>query len=164
MLFGGITIGYQLDSILFKGLNLQLYFYILSFLIGSLLLSLVIKISKNTGRTLAKYGRQGELKRMDTNVFVDQGIYKYMRHPMHLGLLFFPLSIAFISGSLSFIIIISPLEAFLILIMVKFIEEPEAIKKFGKDYLIYKSKVPGFCFSIKCLKKLFKVVSIKTIK
>ncbi len=69
-----------------------------------------MKISKNTGRTLAKYGREGKLKRMQTNVLVKQEIYKYMRHPMHLGLFLFPLGIAFLIGSPSFILIIAPIE------------------------------------------------------
>jgi len=154
MLIGGGILGFYLDSKLFINFPSNLIFHTITFIIGISLLILVLRISKNTGRTLAEFGRKGEIKRMETNVLVTEGIYKYMRHPMHLGLLFFPMSFALILGSLSFILIIAPAEALFMLIMIKFAEEPEAIKKFGNDYLEYKKKAPWFCFKIKCLKKL----------
>jgi len=154
MLIGGGILGFYLDSILFTYFSSNLIFHVITFLLGISLLSLVLLISKNTGRTLAKFGRKGEIKRMETNVLVTEGIYQYMRHPMHLGLLFFPMSFALILGSLSFILIIAPIEALFMLIMIKFVEEPEVIKKFGDDYLEYKKNVPFFCIKIKCLKKL----------
>jgi protein-S-isoprenylcysteine O-methyltransferase Ste14 len=159
MLFGGAAGGFYLDSLLFKGIHENLILHIVSFIIGLLLALMVVRVSKNTGRTLARYGRKGELKRMETNVLVKQGIYKYMRHPMHLGLFFFPLSIAFLVGSPSFILIIVPLEIGLMLILIKLFEEPEAIEKFGDEYLEYKKQVPGFCLKIHCLKALFKKVN-----
>jgi len=159
MIFGGIAGGFYLDNILFEGVHKSIVFHIISFLIGIILMFLVLKISKNTGRTLAKYGRKGDVKRMETNVLVKEGIYKYMRHPMHLGLMLFPLSFAFLVGSPSFIIFIAPVEIILMLILIKLIEEPEAIRKFGSEYLEYEKKVPGFCFKKKCLKELLKDVS-----
>ena len=158
MIFGGSIFGYYLDYLIFKNIHQNIVFHIVSLLIGVFLLSLVIKISKNTGRTLAKYGRKGKLKRMQTNVLAKQGIYKYMRHPMHLGLLLLPLGIAFLIGSPSFILIIAPIEIFFMLIMIKLVEEPEAINKFGEEYLSYKKQAPWFCFKIKCLKKLLENV------
>ena len=158
LLFGGIAGGYYLDSILFSEIQKNIIFHIICFFIGVFLLFLVIKISKNTGRTLAKYGRKGKLKRMETNILVREGVYKYMRHPMHLGLMLFPVSFAFLSGSPSFILIIAPVEILFMLIMIKFLEEPEAIRKFGDEYLEYKKQVPGFCFRIHCLKALLKTV------
>jgi protein-S-isoprenylcysteine O-methyltransferase Ste14 len=95
---------------------------------------------------------------MDTNVLVNQGVYKYMRHPMHLGLLFLPLSFAFLIGSPSFILFIAPAEMVIMLLLIKFFEESEAIKKFDKQYIEYKKQVPWFCFKIHCLKELFKDV------
>ncbi|MHB1686436.1 MAG: methyltransferase family protein [Ignavibacteriaceae bacterium] len=160
MIVGGAALGLWLDTILFKNIHISIVFHSISFVIGFLLMVLVIKISKNTGRTLAKYGRKGNLKRMETNVLVNQGAYKYMRHPMHLGLLLFPLSIAFLIGSPSFILLIAPAEIIFMLIMIQFMEEPEAIKKFGKEYLEYKNQLPWFCFKIKCLKELFKRILV----
>ena len=75
---------------------------------------------------------------------------------MHLGLLLFPMSFAFLIGSLSFILIVAPAEIIFMLVMIKFVEEPEAIKKFGKDYVEYKNQLPWFCFKIDCLKALLK--------
>jgi protein-S-isoprenylcysteine O-methyltransferase Ste14 len=66
-------------------------------------------------------------------------------------------SIAFLVGSPSFILIISPFEIILMLIMIKLLEEPEAIAKFGDEYREYKKMVPWFCFKIECLKELWKV-------
>ena len=81
-----------------------------------------------------------------------------MRHPMHLGLFLFPLGIAFLIGSPSFILFIAPTEIIFMLIMIKLVEEPGAINKFGKEYLNYKKQVPCFCFKVKCLKELLKNV------
>ncbi len=158
MIIGGGVLGYYLDYLIFKNIHNNIIFHIVSLLIGIFLLFLVIKISKNTGRTLAKYGRKGKLKSMQTNVLAKQGIYKYMRHPMHLGLFLFPLGIAFLIGSPSFILIIAPIEIIFMLIMIKLVEEPGAFKKFGDEYINYKQQVPWFCFKIKCLKELLKNV------
>jgi len=103
MLLGGIIGGYYIDNILFDNIHSNLFFHTISFAVGIFLMLLVMRISKNTGRTLAKYGRKGELKKMETNVLVKKGAYKYMRHPMHLGLFLFPVSIAFLVASPSFI-------------------------------------------------------------
>ena len=154
MIFGGSILGYYLDYLIFENIHQNIILHIVSLLIGVFLLFLVMKISKNTGRTLAKYARKGELKRMQTNILTKQGVYKYMRHPMHLGLLFLPLAVAFLIWSPSFILIIAPVEMIFILIMIKLVEEPDTIRKFGDEYLEYKKQVPWFCFKMKCLKKL----------
>ena len=158
MLAGGTAAGLYLDTILFENFRIGIFLHDLSFVIGSLLFYTVIRVSRNTGRTLARYGRRGSLKRMETNVLVTGGIYGEMRHPMHQGLLFFPLSIALLIGSPSFILIAAPIEMILMLIIIRFMEEPEAVKKFGKDYLDYKAAVPFLCFKIKCLRELLKTV------
>ncbi len=158
MLVGGAAAGLCFDNVLFTGIHASVLFHFISLAVGISLLFVVMRISRNTGRTLAKYGRKGNLKRMETNVLVKEGAYNYMRHPMHLGLLFFPLSIAFLIGSPTFILIIAPGEIIVMLLMIKFLEEPEAIRKFGKQYIEYKEEVPSFCFKIECLKELFKDV------
>jgi len=154
MIFGGAALSFYIDNQLFPLVYKDIIFHVFSFIVGFVLLLLVLRVSKNTGRTLAKYGREGKLPRMNTNKFVDKGVYKYMRHPMHLGLLFFPLSIALLLGSVSFILIIAPIEIVFMLIMIKLIEEPEAKRKFSKDYIDYMNYTPWFCFRIECLKKL----------
>ncbi len=164
MLVGGTFAGYYLDSILFSHLKYNIFFNITSLVIGVIILFLVFKISRNTGRTLAKYGRKGNIKRMETNVLAKEGIYKYMRHPMHLGLLFFPLGFAFLMASPSFILIIAPLEMIFMLVMIKLVEEPEAIKKFGNNYIKYMKEVPWFCFRKECIKELLKDVPKNNLK
>ena len=156
MIFGGSIFGYYLDYQMFHDIHANYIFHIISALFGVFILFIMVRISKNTGRTLARYGRKGDIKRMETNVLVKEGVYSYMRHPMHLGLFLFPLGFAFFIGSPSFILIIAPVEIFFMRIMIPLVEEPEAIKKFGKEYLNYKKEVSGFCFKMICLKELFK--------
>jgi len=158
MLVGGVLGGLMLDKILFPDIYNNLWVHLFSFVIGLLLLKMVMAISRNTGRTLASHGREGELPRMETNRLVQQGVYKVMRHPMHLGLMLFPLSIAFLAGSPSFILIIAPVEIVFMLLMIKLIEEPEAISKFGDEYHDYIKQTPWFCFRAECLKLLFQKV------
>ncbi len=155
-IIGGSLGGILLDRRLFYQIRHNIIWHIISFLIGIILLWFVMKISGNTGKTLAKYGREGDVPRMETNKIVTEGVYGCMRHPMHLGLMLFPVSMAFIIGSISFIVIISPIEILLIIIMIYLIEEPEAIKKFKNEYHEYKKKVPFFSFKKECLKKLLK--------
>ncbi|HEC89839.1 MAG TPA: isoprenylcysteine carboxylmethyltransferase family protein [Thermoplasmatales archaeon] len=156
MLFGGAIIGLYLDYRFFRNFILNLYFHIMTLLIGIPLMYFVLLVSRNTGRFLSKMGRVGDIPRLDTNKLVTTGMYSCMRHPMHFGLLFFPLSIALIIGSPSFILIVSPLEMLFMIFMIKFFEEPEAIKKFGEAYVEYKSKVPMFNLHPSCISRLIK--------
>jgi protein-S-isoprenylcysteine O-methyltransferase Ste14 len=158
MLAGGVMGGLLLDKMLFPNVYSNLWIHLFSFILGLLLLKMVMAISRNTGRTLASYGRAGELPRMETNRFVQQGVYKVMRHPMHLGLMLFPFTIAFLAGSPSFILIIAPAETIFMLLMIKLVEEPEAISKFGDQYRDYMKHTPWFCFRAACLKLLFRKV------
>ncbi len=156
MLFGGVIISLYLDYKFFKNLISNLYLHIITLILGIPLVYFVLLVSRNTGRFLARMGRVGNIPRMETNKLVTIGIYSCMRHPMHFGLLFFPLSIALILGSPSFILIVSPLEMLFMIFMIKFFEEPEAIKKFGEAYLEYKSKVPMFNLHPSCIYRLIK--------
>lgn len=154
-ILGGIAAGFYIDTLYFPLYLTSWIWHILSFILGVFCIKLVLTISRNTGKTLAKYGREGNIARLQTNKLVTKGVYSCMRHPMHLGLFLFPLSFALLVGSISFIIIIVPFEILLMIIMIFTIEEPEAIKKFGQDYKDYRDKVPAFNLSYSCLKKLF---------
>lgn len=156
MLIGGAVLGFVIDLRLFKTFLFSPVFHIITLILGLLLINLVFRASRNTGKLLARLGREGNVPRMETNKLVTEGIYACMRHPMHLGLLFFPLSVALIVGSLSFIIFIAPLEMLFMILMIKLFEEPEAIKKFSDDYINYMKKVPMFNFKIECLQQLLK--------
>jgi len=153
-LIGGAIVGIHFDKIYFYDWFNSTKFHIATLIVGYLLLKIVLKASRNTGRYLAKYGREGDIPRMQTNQLVTTGLYACMRHPMHLGLLFFPLAFALLVGSPTFILIIVPLEMLLMVLMIKIVEEPQAQKKFGQAYTDYKKKVPFFSFKADCLKKL----------
>ncbi len=157
ILLGGALLGIYLDARLFAGYLHDVYFHILTFPMGLVLLYAVMVVSRNTGRLLAQMGREGSLPLMETNRLVTTGVYSCMRHPMHLGLMFFPLSLALVLGSVSFIMIIAPAEMLLILVMIKVVEEPEAIRKFGDAYINYMKDVPAFNLKPSCLARLFKI-------
>lgn len=154
MLIGGAILSIHYDKIYFPDLFNSLYFHIATIIPGYILLKLVLKASRNTGKYLAKMGREGDIPRLQTNVLVKDGYYGLMRHPMHLGLLFFPLAFALLLGSPIFILTLAPLEMLFMIIMMKLIEEKEAEKKFGNAYKSYKKSVPFFCFKIHCIKAL----------
>lgn len=156
MLLGGGTFGIYMDHMHLRSLFYNPFFHIVTLLLGIPLLYFVLLVSRNTGRFLAKTGRDGNIPRMETNKLVTSSMYGCMRHPMHFGLLFFPLSIALIIGSPSFILVISPSEMLFILTMIKLVEEPEAMEKFGDDYIKYKSRVPMFNLRLSCIRRLFR--------
>jgi protein-S-isoprenylcysteine O-methyltransferase Ste14 len=106
------------------------------------------------GRELAKKGREGDIPRLETNKLVTSGIYSCTRHPMLLGLMFLPLGLALLIGSVTFIII-SLFEAVIIFILMIVFDEKEAEKKFGEKYREYKKNVPVFPKKKECWKKLF---------
>ncbi len=159
MLVGGGVLGLWLDTRWFPNLLRSVPFHVLTAILGALLLNLVLQVSRNTGRWLAQHGREGQIPRMETNRLVRTGVYGCMRHPMHLGLLFFPLAVALLLGSPTFIMLIAPLEMVFILVMIKVVEEPEALRKFGDAYRLYQREVPMFSLHPECLRELFTPVS-----
>lgn len=70
---------------------------------------------------------------------VIRGVYKYLRHPIYIGIIFTILGLTVASGSvfgLTFlIVIVIPLN-----IARAHFEEKALLKKFGKEYEVYKSK------------------------
>ncbi|MEA3327996.1 MAG: isoprenylcysteine carboxylmethyltransferase family protein [Chloroflexota bacterium] len=155
-LFGGSALGIWLDLQWFPALFTNLFFHLVTLIVGILMLRLVVRASRNTGRALAKMGREGDIPRMETDTLVTTGFWECMRHPMHFALLFFPLSVALILGSPTFILILATLEILIMLAMIKFIEEPEAIIKFGDAYREYQKQVPMFNLRPECWLQLLK--------
>ena len=156
LLVGGIGVSVYLDRNLlhFERLDGSILYYIILGL-GSMLFVTAFFSTGNVGRTLAKHGRKAkDLPRMQTDQLVTTGIYAMMRHPMHQTLMQFPMAIALMIVSPSFIFIVAPLEILLIYILIRTIEEPDARKKFGKAYDDYCATTPRFCFKWKCLKAL----------
>jgi len=155
ILIGGIYFGFYMDSIYFKKWITNPIFHIISFIIGFFLMKLSFHAAKVGGRELKRYGREGDIPRLETNKLVTGGIFACFRHPMLFGLSFIPLSLALVVGSVTFIFFIAPLEMIFILIMVLIFEEMECHKKFGKDYEIYRRTTPIFPKDWGCYKKLF---------
>jgi len=156
MLIGGGILGISLDLQWFHSLFVNPLFHLATLSAGIFLLRLVLRASRHTGRLLARLGREGDIPRMETNKLVTTGVYSCMRHPMHFGLLFFPWSVALILGSPTFILVIAPLEMLFILIMIKLVEEPEVIRKFGDSYREYQKQVPGFNLCPDCWRQIVK--------
>ena len=154
MLIGGGALGIWLDWRWFQALFVSPVFHLVTLIVGVLLLRLVLRASRNTGRLLARMGREGDIPRMETNKLVTTGVYGCMRHPMHFGLLFFPWSVALILGSPSFILFIAPLEMLFMVVMIKLVEEPEAIRKFGDAYREYQKQVPMFSLRPACWRQI----------
>ncbi len=151
---GGIILSIITDSILYKH-NFKIGFYWQGRLFGLALILLSMLISRNTGKTLAKYGRKGNIPKLETNALVRNGMYSCMRHPMHFGLMLMPFGIAFMMNSFSYVCIYAPVTTVIIIVMVKTIEEKEALAKFGAAYKEYIKEVPAFNLSPKCIAKLF---------
>jgi len=61
---------------------------------------------------------------------------------------------ALLIGSPTFILVIVPLEVLFMLAMIKLMEEPEAIAKFGKAYRECQQRVPMFNLRLDCLRLL----------
>jgi len=75
---------------------------------------------------------------------VCTGPYFYSRNPMLTGIYLLMFGIGFGIGSLSLILIFTPLFILVNTIELKIIEEPELEKRLGKEYLEYKKRTPMF--------------------
>ena len=151
---GGTALALWGDAHLFAAWHRGLLWHLITALLGGLLLFLVMRAARHTGRILARYGREGDIPRLETNRLVRDDIYGCMRHPMHLALFFVPLALALLLGSPTFIFIVAPLEALLMIALVLLVEEPEARRKFGQAYRDYEAEVPRFNLSLRCLRLL----------
>ncbi|MCD6291658.1 MAG: isoprenylcysteine carboxylmethyltransferase family protein [Anaerolineae bacterium] len=154
MLVGGSILSLWLDWRWARSVLLSPLFHLATLVVGALLLRFVLRVSRHTGSLLARLGREGDIPRLETNKLVTEGVYGCMRHPMHFGLLFFPWAIAFLLGSPTFILLVAPLEMAFIVAMIKLVEEPEAIHKFGDAYREYQRRVPMFNLCPSCLRQL----------
>jgi protein-S-isoprenylcysteine O-methyltransferase Ste14 len=154
MLLGGSILSLWLDLRWARHWLLNPWLHLVTLVAGVMLLRFVLAVSRNTGRLLAQMGQEGDIPRMETNKLVKSGPYGCMRHPMHFGLLFFPPSVALILGSPTFILFLAPLEMLFIVSMVKLVEEPGAIRKFGDEYREYMKEVPMFNLRPSCIRQL----------
>jgi protein-S-isoprenylcysteine O-methyltransferase Ste14 len=79
---------------------------------------------------------------------IKTGLFAKSRNPMTLGIYFLMFGSGFYLGSILSIIFFIPLYIYLHTLEFKFLEEPELEKRFGKEYIQYKSQVPRY-FSFK---------------
>jgi len=150
-LVGGATFSLIYDFFHFKSWLFNPWFHLVSASLGLFLLYFLFKIAAIAGSTLARYGRQGDIPRLQTNRLVTQEIYGCMRHPMLFSLALLPLGVALLLGSVTFILCVAPLEGILVVLLTLTLEEREAKAKFGQAYEEYRAKVPAF--NLKCFKK-----------
>ncbi len=62
-LIGGIVAGFWLDWHWFRSCIINPWWHVLSMIAGVGLFMMVMRVSRNTGRYLARYGKEGELRR-----------------------------------------------------------------------------------------------------
>jgi protein-S-isoprenylcysteine O-methyltransferase Ste14 len=75
---------------------------------------------------------------------VTTGLYNWIRNPMLLGWIMMLFGIGILLNSISLLLIFTPLFILLNVVYLKTVEEKEMEKKFSKEYLSYKKRVPMF--------------------
>jgi protein-S-isoprenylcysteine O-methyltransferase Ste14 len=75
---------------------------------------------------------------------VIRGPYAYVRNPMLSGVFILLFGLGILFNSISLVFIFTSLFIFVNVLELKAIEEPELEKRFGKEYLEYKKRVPMF--------------------
>ncbi len=85
---------------------------------------------------------------------VDTGPYAYIRNPIVSGYILIFFGFGFLLGSISLVLIVTPLYFLLLILEIKLIEEPELEIRLGKYYLEYKERVPMFIPRLKTKKRI----------
>jgi len=82
---------------------------------------------------------------------VTKGPYRFVRNPMLSGLFMQLFGLGITLGSISLMFIFTPLFIALNIWELKNVEEPELVKRLGRDYVEYKKRIPMFfpCKKIK---------------
>src|SRR5208283_2731875 len=69
---------------------------------------------------------------------VTDGPYAYSRNPMMTGLFMVVAGIGILFGSISLTFVMTPMFVLMSILEFKYIEEPELMKRFGKEYFEYR--------------------------
>jgi protein-S-isoprenylcysteine O-methyltransferase Ste14 len=77
-------------------------------------------------------------------VLITHGPFRYSRNPMTAGLFMTMFGAGVYFGSITSLLIFTPLYIMIHYIHLKHVEEPELEKRLGKNYLEYKKGVPMF--------------------
>ena len=158
IIFGGLFVSMALDQYVFN-LNIERtgwFFHVVN-AIGLILLLIIFTMINKIGLFISTHGKNDNIAQFTIDKLITNGLYAKMLHPIYQWILFVPFSVSLMSFSPSFIFIIAPIEVLIILLIIKYIDEPAARKKFGKEYDKYAKDKPRFCFKPSCL-KLFKEV------
>ncbi len=75
---------------------------------------------------------------------VTSGPYTYTRNPMLTGVFALLFGFGIFFGSVSLLFVFTPLFIFVNFWELKAIEEPELVKRLGKDYIEYRERTPMF--------------------
>ena len=75
---------------------------------------------------------------------VTTGPYAYVRNPMLTGVFTLLFGFGALFGSVSLLVVFTPLFILINVWELKIIEEPELIKRLGEDYIEYRKRTPMF--------------------
>jgi protein-S-isoprenylcysteine O-methyltransferase Ste14 len=75
---------------------------------------------------------------------VTTGPYAYVRNPMLTGVFALLSGFGILLGSVSLLVVFTPLFIFINVWELKAIEEPELLKRLGEDYIEYRKRTPMF--------------------
>jgi len=75
---------------------------------------------------------------------VATGPYAYVRNPMVTGVFALLFGFGVLLGSVSLLVVFTPLFIFINVLELKAIEEPELLKRLGQDYIEYRKRTPMF--------------------
>ena len=95
---------------------------------------------KRTGRVLKLSGEPKEWG--CTSRLVTTDIYKYVRHPHHLGVGIFMTSFGLLIGHPWSFLIITISQWIWVVLFLFLVEEKELLEKFGEEYRAYRQEVP----------------------
>jgi len=79
-----------------------------------------------------------------TRTLLTTGPYRFSRNPMLTGVFLLLFGIGFAIKSLSLVVFFTPLFVLVNVWELKEIEEPELVKRLGKDYIAYRERTPMF--------------------
>ena len=137
-------------------LSLLGFWLVFARVLGIILFVYSMFLASSGGRTLAKFAHQEAHETFWPDKFTTFGIFGCMRHPMHLGLAIFPISVALMSGFVLPIIASGWGVAAALWFIVQ-IEEKDTIEKYGELYTDYMQKVPPLSLNMNCIKAALKV-------
>jgi protein-S-isoprenylcysteine O-methyltransferase Ste14 len=75
---------------------------------------------------------------------VTTGPYAYVRNPMLTGIFALLFGLGVLLGSVSLLVVFTPLFILINVWELKVIEEPELVKRLGEDYIEYRKRTPMF--------------------